>query len=168
MTVTPAQLSLGGLAGAAAVLVFTLVRWWRTGHQAPAAVAIAGGLLIGLLSALCSGGVLGWATRCLTTSVTNPLGNAASGNGADRLLPPAAPSGMTAGGGVATTLLLGVVLLAWLCCDNQLRRQIATGALVGSAAGLVGGASGLAALTLIPAVNHLGDQILSSLPFTYS
>ncbi|GGX55793.1 hypothetical protein [Streptomyces noursei] len=165
---TPAQLSLGGLALAAAVLVFTLIRWWRAGHQAPSAAAIAGGLLIGLLGALCSGGLLGWATRRLTTSVTNPLGNAGAGTGTSQLLPPAAPSGMTPGGGVATTLLLVVVLLAWRCCDNQLRRQIAAGALVGSATGLIGGASGLAAITLIPAVNHLGDHILASLPFQYS
>ncbi|MGI5262458.1 hypothetical protein [Streptomyces angustmyceticus] len=165
---TPAQLSLGGLALAVAVLVFTVIRWWCTGHQAPSAAAIGGGLLIGLLGALCSGGLLGWAARRLVTGVTNPLGNAASGDTGSQLLPQAAPSGMTAGGGVATTLLLVVVLLAWRCCDNQLRRQIAAGALVGSSVGLIGGASGLAALTLIPAVNHFGDRILASLPFQYS
>ncbi|MFB7668328.1 hypothetical protein ACFC1R_31155 [Kitasatospora sp. NPDC056138] len=162
---TPAQLSLGGLALAFAVLVFTLVRWWRHGHPAPSAAAIAGGLLIGLLGALCAGGLLGWAARRLVTSVTNPLGNKLSGKGSSWLLPAAAPSGMTAGGGVATTLLLVVVLLAWRCCDNQLRRQLGAGALVGSAAGVIGGVSGLAALTLIPAVNHLGDSILTALPF---
>ncbi|TBO58882.1 hypothetical protein EYS09_14975 [Streptomyces kasugaensis] len=165
MTVTPAQISLGGLAAAFAVLVFTLVRWWRNGFPAPSAVAIAGGLLIGLLGALCSGGLLGWAAHRMVTSVTNPLGNAVSGKSSDWLLPQAAPSGMTPGGGVATTLLLIVALIAWRCCDNQLRRQIAAGAFVGSAAGLIGGASGLAALTLIPAVNDLGDAIIADLPF---
>lgn len=167
MTVTPAaQLSLGGLALAAAVLTFTLLRWWRHGHQAPSAAAIAGGLLIGLLGALCAGGLLGWTARRLVTGVTNPLGNAASGKGSSWLLPQAAPSGMTPGGGVVTTFLLVAVLLAWRCCDNQLRRQLAAGAMVGSAAGLIGGVCGLAALTLIPAVNRLGDQLLAALPFT--
>ncbi|MGA5823704.1 hypothetical protein ACPC54_38300 [Kitasatospora sp. NPDC094028] len=162
---TPAQLSLGGLALAFAVLVFTLARWRRSGRQMPSAAAIAGGLLIGLLGALCAGGLLGWAARRLVTSVTNPLGNKVSGKGSDWLLPATAPSGMTPAGGIATTLLLVVAALAWCCCDNQLRRQLGAGALVGSAAGVIGAVSGLAALTLIPAVNHLGDSIIAALPF---
>ncbi|MFJ3714024.1 hypothetical protein [Streptomyces sp. NPDC090053] len=162
---TPAQLSLGGLALAAAVLVFTLIRWWRTGHRAPSVAAIVGGLLIGLLGALCSGGVLGWAAHRTVTSITNPLGNAVSGRGSSWLLPAAAPSGMTAAGGVATTVLLVVVVVAWRCCDNQLRRQLTAGAVVGSAAGLIGGVSGLASFTLIPAVNHVGEQFIAALPF---
>lgn len=165
MSVTPAQLSLGGLALAAAVLVFTFVRWWRGGREAPSAAAITGGLLIGLLSALCSGGLLGWAARRTVTSVTNPLGNAVSGKGSSWLLPQTAPSGMSPGGAVATTALLAVLVFVWRCCDNYLRARIAAGALVGSAAGLIGAVSGLAALTLIPAVNRLGDQIVAALPF---
>ncbi|MFE7111111.1 hypothetical protein ACFU98_42860 [Streptomyces sp. NPDC057575] len=165
MSVTPAQLSLGGLALAAAILVFTLVRWWRGGHEAPSAAAISGGLLIGLLSALCSGGLLGWVARRTVTSVTNPLGNAVSGKSSSWLLPQTAPSGMSPGGAVATTALLAVLGLVWRCCDNYLRARIAAGALVGSAAGLIGAVSGLAALTLIPAVNRLGDHIVAALPF---
>ncbi|WNI34397.1 hypothetical protein [Streptomyces sp. ITFR-6] len=165
MSVTPAQLSLGGFGLAAAVLVLTLARWWRTGREAPSAAAIIGGLVIGLLSALCSGGLLGWAARRTVTTLTNPLGNAVAGTGSSRLLPETAPSGMSPGGAVATTVLLAVLVLAWRCCDNQLRRQITAGALAGSAAGLTTAASGLAALTLIPAVNHLGDQITAALPF---
>ncbi|MER6609875.1 hypothetical protein ABT282_29130 [Streptomyces sp. NPDC000927] len=165
MTVAPAQLSLGGLVLAAAILVFTLVRWWRAGHEMPSAAAIAGGLLIGLLSALCSGGLLGWAARRTVTSFTNPLGDAVSGEGSSWLLPQTAPSGMSPGGAVATAVLLAVLVLAWRCCDNYLRARIAAGALVGSAAGLIGAVSGLAALTLIPAVNHVGDQIVAHLPF---
>ncbi|MFF9569925.1 hypothetical protein [Streptomyces sp. NPDC014685] len=165
MSVTSTQLSLGGFALAAAVLGITLARWWRTGREAPSAAAIIGGLLIGLLSALCSGGLLGWAARRTVTTLTNPLGNAVAGTGSSRLLPETAPSGMSPGGAVATTLLLAVLVLAFRCCDNQLRRQIAAGALVGSAAGLTAAVSGLAALTLIPAVNRLGDQITAALPF---
>ncbi|MFF8696762.1 hypothetical protein ACF08W_31565 [Streptomyces sp. NPDC015144] len=165
MSVTPTQLSLGGFGLASAVLVLTLARWWRNGREVPSAAAIAGGLVIGLLSALCSGGLLGWAARRTVTTITNPLGNLVVGAGSSRLLPETAPSGMSPGGAVATTVLLAVLVLAWRCCDNQLRRQIAAGALVGSAAGLTAGALGLAALTLIPAMNHLGDQILAALPF---
>ena len=131
----------------------------------PSAAAIAGGLLIGLLSALCSGGLLGWAARRTVTTITNPLGNAVSGTGSSWLLPQTAPSGMSPGGAVATTVLLAVLVLAWRCCDNQLRRQIAAGALVGSAAGLIGAVSGLADRTLIPVANHFGDQITAHLPF---
>ncbi|WP_331759918.1 hypothetical protein OG422_31200 (plasmid) [Streptomyces sp. NBC_01525] len=163
---TPAQLSLGGLALAVIVLVFTLVRWWRNGHPAPSAAALAGGLLIGLLGALCSGGLLGLASHLLVTRVTNPLGNKISGGGSAWLLPHVAPAtGLTPGGAVTTVVLLGAVILAWICCDNDLRRKITAGAVVGTAAGLIGAVSGLAAATLIPAANALGDHITASLPF---
>ncbi|MEV8455532.1 hypothetical protein AB0467_28430 [Streptomyces sp. NPDC052095] len=162
---TQGQLSLGGLALAAAVLAVTLVRWWRAGHEMPSAAATVGGLLIGLLSALCSGGLLGWAARRTVTTVTNPLGNAVSGTGMSQLLPKTAPSGLSPGGAAATTVLVIVLVLVWRCCDNHLRARIAAGALVGSAAGLIGAVSGLAALTVIPVVNHAGDTITANLPF---
>ncbi|MES9558775.1 MULTISPECIES: hypothetical protein [unclassified Streptomyces] len=162
---TSAQLSYGGLGLAVAVLVLTTVRWWRRGHQTPGAAALSGGLLIGLLSALCSGGLLGFAARYLTIEATNPLGNKLTGTG--DLFAPAAPAGMTAGGGVATALLLGVTVLAWRCCDAQLRRQITAGAVSGSAFGLAGGISGLAAVVLMPPVNAFGDQILSQVAAAY-
>ncbi|MFJ9460945.1 hypothetical protein ACIRST_38485 [Kitasatospora sp. NPDC101447] len=159
---TAAQLSLGGLALAVAVLVSTAVRWWRRGCEMPGAAALAGGLLMGLLSALCTGGLLGVAAHYLVRKATNPLGNKIAGTGSGQLLPQAAPAGMNAGGGVATTLLLIVVVLAWRCCDYQLRRQLTAGIVSGSALGLAGGISGLAAATLIPAANHLGGQILAA------
>ncbi|MFJ7912624.1 hypothetical protein [Kitasatospora sp. NPDC096204] len=159
---TTAQLSLGGLALAVAILVATAVRWWRRGCEMPGAAVLTGGLLMGLLSALCTGGLLGFAAHYLVREATNPLGNKLSGTGAEQLLPQAAPAGMNAGGGVATTLLLAVVVLAWRCCDYQLRRQLTAGIVSGSALGLAGGISGLAAATLIPAVNSIGDQILAA------
>lgn len=159
---TPAQLSLGGLVLAVAVLLLTTVRWWRRGAEMPGAAALAGGLLIGLLSALCTGGLLGLANHYLVREVTNPLGNKIAGTGAAQLLPQAAPAGLSIGGGVTTTALLVLVVLAWRCCDHQLRRQLTAGILSGSALGLAGGISGLAAATLIPAVNDIGDQILAA------
>ncbi|WP_424864020.1 hypothetical protein [Streptomyces sp. MMS24-I29] len=164
---TSTQLSYGGLGLAVAILALTTVRWWRRGHQMPGAAALSGGLLIGLLSALCSGGLLGFAARYLTTKATNPLGNKLTGTGASDLFAPAAPAGMTAGGGVATTLLLFVIVLAWRCCDNQLRRQVTAGAISGSALGLASGISGLAAVVLMPPVNAFGDQILSQVAAAY-
>ncbi|MEU8927516.1 hypothetical protein AB0D10_42535 [Kitasatospora sp. NPDC048545] len=158
---TTSQLSYGGFGLAVAVLALTALRWWRRGHQLPGLTALIGGLTIGLLSALCVGGVLGFAARHLTTDAANPLGNKVTGAHTG-LIAQAGPSGMTIGGGVATTLLLFVTVLAWRCCDNQLRRQIAAGAFSGSALGLAGGISGLAALTLIPAINALGDQVLAA------
>ncbi|MFF2901105.1 hypothetical protein [Streptomyces sp. NPDC057966] len=68
---------------------------------------------------------------------------------------------------MATTLLLVVTVLAWRCCDNQLRRQITAGAVSGSALGLAGGISGLAAVVLMPPVNAFGDQILSQVAAAY-
>ena len=163
---TPTRLSLGGLALAVIVLVFTVVRWWRKGRPAPSAAALVGGVLIGLLGALCSGGILGLVTHLMVTRITNPFGNAVSGGGSAWLLPHVDPStGLTRGGAVTTVVLLCAAILTWCCCDNELRRKIAAGAVVGSAAGLVGAVTGLAAITLIPAANALGDHITASLPF---
>ncbi|MEW1551490.1 hypothetical protein [Streptomyces tsukubensis] len=162
---TGTQLSYGGLGLAVAVLVLTAARWWRTGRQMPGAAALSGGLLIGLLSALCSGGLLGLAAHWLTAEATNPLGDRMTGTGA--LLAEASPAGMTAGGGVATAFLLLVLVLVWRCCDNQLRRQIAAGAVSGSALGLAGGVSGLAAVVLMPAVNAFGDHLLGQVAAAY-
>ncbi|WP_331730906.1 hypothetical protein OHV05_37645 (plasmid) [Kitasatospora sp. NBC_00070] len=159
----PGQLSLGGLVLAVAVLVFTGVRWWRTGRQLPGAAAVTGGLAVGLLSALCSGGLAGFAARRVTTEVTNPLGNKVSGAGMEQLLPQAGPAGMTAEGGVTTAVLVLAAVLAWQCCDAQLRRQLAAGAFAGSGLGLAGGISGLAAVTLIPAANTAGGLLLAFL-----
>ncbi|MFJ8444005.1 hypothetical protein [Kitasatospora griseola] len=159
---TPTQLSVGGLALGLALLLATALRWWRAGFPLPDALALAGGLLSGLLSALCSGGLLGLATHLLVTRATNPLGNRVTGGG-EQLLAHPDPAGLTAPGGVATLLLVAATALLWRCCDARLRAQIGTGVMSGSALGLAAGISGLAAATLVPVVNAAGAQFLGAL-----
>ncbi|GLW58100.1 hypothetical protein [Kitasatospora phosalacinea] len=159
---TSIQLSVGGLALALALLLATALRWWRRGFPLPDAFALVGGLLSGLLSALCSGGLLGLAAHLLVGQATNPLGDKVLGSDTQLLAHPG-PAGLTGPGGVATVLLAAATALAWRCCDARLRAQIGTGALSGSALGLAAGLSGLAAATLVPAINHLGDQVLAAL-----
>ncbi|MGW4814291.1 hypothetical protein ACWEPB_21960 [Kitasatospora cineracea] len=159
---TPTQLSVGGLALALVLLLVTALRWWRRGFPLPDALALAGGLASGLLSALCSGGLLGLAAHLLVGQVTNPLGDKVLGSDTHLLTHPG-PAGLTGPGGVATLLLAAATVLLWRCCDARLRAQIGTGVLSGSALGLAAGVSGLAAVTLVPAINHLGDQVLAAL-----
>ncbi|MFI1522826.1 hypothetical protein [Kitasatospora cineracea] len=157
-----ARLSYGGLGLAAAVIVFTGVRWWRQGHHVPGLAAFGGGLAAGLLSALCSGGLLGLAARLLTSQATNPLGDKVTGTRA--LFGPASdPVGLRPEGGVATVVLVVVAVLAWRCCDYQLRRQMSAGAFAGSALGLAAGIAGAAAVTLVPLANWAGAQVLAAL-----
>ncbi|MFJ5927607.1 hypothetical protein ACIQF6_33930 [Kitasatospora sp. NPDC092948] len=160
---TPTQLSVGGLGLALAILVGTALRWWRRGFELPDTFALAGGLLSGLLSALCSGGLLGLATHLLVTRATNPLGNKVTGGGSEQLLAHPGDAGLTRPGGVATLLIAAATALLWKCCDARLRAQIGAGAVSGSALGLAAGISGLAAATLVPAVNALGAQFLGAL-----
>ncbi|MFD5565896.1 hypothetical protein [Kitasatospora griseola] len=159
---TPTQLSVGGLALGLALLIGTALRWWHRGFPLPDALALAGGLLSGLLSALCSGGLLGLATHLLVTRATNPLGNKAIG-GSEQLLAHPGEAGLTRPGGVATLLIVAATAILWRCCDARLRAQIGTGVMSGSALGLAAGISGLAAATLVPAVNTLGAQVLGAL-----
>ncbi|GGR04339.1 hypothetical protein [Kitasatospora griseola] len=160
---TPTQLSVGGLALGLALLIGTALRWWHRGFPLPDALALAGGLLSGLLAALCSGGLLGLATHLLVTRATNPLGNSATGAGGEQLLAHPAEAGLTRPGGVATLLIVAATAILWRCCDARLRAQIGTGVMSGSALGLAAGISGLAAATLVPAVNDLGAQVLGAL-----
>ncbi len=160
---TPTQLSVGGLALALVLLMATALRWWRRGFPLPDAFALVGGLASGLLSALCSGGLLGLAAHLLVGQAANPIGNKVTGHGSEQLLAHPGPAGLSGPGGVATVLLVAVMALAWRCCDARLRAQIGTGVLSGSALGLAAGVSGLAAATFVPAINHLGDQVLAAL-----
>ncbi|KDN80490.1 hypothetical protein [Kitasatospora cheerisanensis] len=160
---TSTQLSVGGLALGLALLLATALRWWRQGFPLPDALALAGGLLSGLLAALCSGGLLGLATHLLVTRATNPLGNKALGHDGGQLLAHPGEAGLTRPGGVATLLLVVATVLLWRCCDARLRAQIGTGVLSGSALGLAAGVSGLAAITLVPVVNAAGAQFLGAL-----
>ncbi|MEU8927354.1 hypothetical protein AB0D10_41630 [Kitasatospora sp. NPDC048545] len=159
MGVTPAQLSFGGLALSGAVLITAAIRWWRAGFPLPGVMTFLAGLLMGLLSALCTGGLLALVARNLVKA-TNKLGEVAAGHGSSQLLGPAEPAGLQRGGGVAVALLLAALIVVWKCCDNALRRQIGWGSVVGTSFGLAGGVSGLAAITLIPWLNHAGDQVL--------
>ncbi|MFD7731884.1 hypothetical protein ACFV6F_16035 [Kitasatospora phosalacinea] len=160
---TSIQLSVGGLALALALLLATALRWWRRGFPLPDAFALVGGLLSGLLSALCSGGLLGLAAHLLVGQAANPIGDKVLGGGAQQLLAHPGPAGLTGPGGVATVLLAAATALAWRCCDARLRAQIGTGVLSGSALGLAAGLSGLAAATLVPAINNFGGQVLAAL-----
>ena len=156
---TTNQLSYGGLIAAGALLILFAVRWWRQGFAVPSLASFASGLLSGLLLALCSGGILGWAAHALANA-TNHAGDLASGTNGE-FLHRATPAGLDVGGGLIALVLFLVPVVVWRCSNRELRRELAAGGIVGSSLGLSGGVSGLAAVTFIPLVNHLGDHLMT-------
>ncbi|MFI5534511.1 hypothetical protein ACIA8O_38850 [Kitasatospora sp. NPDC051853] len=158
----PTALTIGGLGLAGGILITALIRWWRSGFPAPTLAALSGGLMLGTVSAMCSGGLLGFTADRVAT-VTNKIGEKAVGPGTEQALRTAAASGLTVGGSVATLFLTVIVVLGFKCCNPPLRVQIIWGGLAGCSLGLAAGVTGLANATLIPWLNWHGDQIIAAL-----
>ncbi|WP_030237360.1 hypothetical protein [Streptomyces sp. NRRL S-350] len=168
LAVTPGQLSIGGLAVSLGTLLFvsirTVLRWRREGFHPPdwaSLLVFTSGLLMGLVSALCAGGLLALAAHNVAKA-TNKVGNTVTGHGSEHLLAPAQPAGLQAGGGFAVFLLLLVLVVLWRCSDSALRRRIALGGVIGSSLGLAGGVVGAASVTVIPWLNAIGAPYLQS------
>ncbi|MEV4559089.1 hypothetical protein AB0K51_19155 [Kitasatospora sp. NPDC049285] len=169
LAVSPAQLSIGGLAVSAGALLFvsirTVLRWRREGFHWrsdwASLIVFASGLLMGLVSALCAGGLLALAAHNVAKA-TNKVGNTVTGHGAEHLLAPAQPAGLQAGGGFAVFLLLLLLVVLWRCSDSALRRRIVLGGVIGSSLGLAGGVVGAASVTVIPWLNAIGAPYLQS------
>jgi hypothetical protein len=156
--VTSTQLSLGGLAVAGTILILCGIRWWRTGFPTTTALFFTAGLLFGIAGALC-GGLLGWTSHHLAAAAGR-IGDRASGT--HQLLPHAGSAGLAVGGGVAILAATVAIGVLWCLADERLRRPLFLGGLAGICLGMAGGIAGLAATTLVPALNHGGDQILAA------
>lgn len=158
---TTTTVTLSGLALALVVLYANLRPWWTGKREAKQLAPLGKGAALGLVSAVCPGGILGWAAA---------HSSAAANTGGDRLVhgttgikasdPVAHQSmgGLSAPGAVIVALITAVVVLAWRAAGKQDKKRIAGGAFVSTVLCLTAGVAG--ALTWVPgALNSVGAQL---------
>jgi hypothetical protein len=158
-------LTLAGLATALVVLYANLRPWWAGKRDAKQLAAFGKGSALGLVSAVCPGGILGW-LHAHSATAANTAGDKLT-TGATGVPTPApvdhrALGGLTQAGAVVVVVIAAAVVWAWRAADKKDKRRIAGGAFVTSVACLTAGVAG--ALTWVPdALNSVGSQIQGAL-----
>ncbi|MGW4028225.1 hypothetical protein ACWEFL_02715 [Streptomyces sp. NPDC004838] len=163
---TAPALTLAGLALTAVILWANLRPWW-TGSRDPKLLAAFGkGAALGILGAMCAGGLLGWLAGC-APGVGNTAGSKAVGavTGAQPSSPLAAGSlsgSLTEEGAIVVFLVTVGVVMAWRKAGKDDKKRMAGGAFCGASLCATAGVAG--ALTFLPGlVNSTGDQIRAAI-----
>lgn len=158
-------ITLAGLAVALVVLYANLRPWWAGKRDAKQLAAFGKGSALGLMSAVCPGGILGWA-HAHSGTAANAAGDKLTSTTTG--IPTPAPvdhsslGGLTQPGAVVVVFITAAVVWAWQAADKKDKRRIAGGAFVASVACLTAGVVG--ALTWVPGtLNAVGAQIQGTL-----
>lgn len=162
MNVSSNTLTAGGAFIALAIVLANGIGWWRAGRKLPHLVPFGSGAVVGTLAAVCTGGVMAWISKELNAGA-NQAGDGVlkGGLGAQtREITRSHLTTLTVGGGVLTALLVTGFVIFWHGSKKALRKRMFGGVMAGSSLGLAGGISGVAALTLVPFVNSIGDALL--------
>lgn len=161
---TTSQLTLSGAAISLAVLYLNLRPWWKGGRNPKDLVPFGVSFLLGALSTVCVGGLLGWLAGCSATGA-NTVGEktvpGATGT-QDAALARGSLGQLTTEGGVVVALLTVAVGAMWKAAGEKDRRRMAGGAWCGATLCLTAGVAG--ALSGLPdAANHLGEGLRAAL-----
>lgn len=158
-------LTLAGLAAALVVLYANLRPWWAGNRDAKSLAPFGKGSALGIVSAVCPGGILGWAHAHSAAAANAGGGRLTSGATG---IHPAAPvahrtmGGLTPAGAVAVVLIAFAVALAWKTAGKADKKRIAGGAFVASVFCLSAGVVGL--LSWVPgALNSAGSAVQGAL-----
>jgi hypothetical protein len=158
-------LTLAGVALALVILYANLRPWWSGNRDAKQLAAFGKGSALGLVSAVCPGGILGW-LHAHSAQAANAGGSklttGATGIKAAQPVAHRALGGLTPPGAVVVVVIAAAVVYAWRAAGKQDKKRIAGGAFVTSVACLSAGVVGL--LTWVPgALNSIGDQVQNAL-----
>jgi hypothetical protein len=158
-------LTLAGLTAALVVLYANLRPWWASNRDAKQLAAFGKGSALGIVSAVCPGGMLGWLHTHSAQAANASGGKLTSGTTGIKASAPVAHRdlyGLTQTGGVIVVVITIAVFFAWRAAGKQDKKRIAGGAFVASVACLTAGVAGL--LTWVPGtLNSIGDQIAGAL-----
>ncbi|MFD7016101.1 hypothetical protein [Streptomyces sp. NPDC059928] len=128
-------LSLAGLAITLAVLWANFRPWWKGTRDPKALVPFGSGFLLGALSTMCTGGLLGWLSSC-APRVTNAVGDKAvrgvTGTSNATALARHPLGALTPDGAVLVFVVTVGVVFAWRAAGKTERKRMSGGALVGS------------------------------------
>jgi hypothetical protein len=162
---TPA-LTLAGLALTLAILWANLRPWW-TGSRDPKMLAAFGkGAGLGVLGAMCAGGLLGWLAGCApvvgSTAGSKAVG-AVTGTPSGAALARGSMSGsLTEEGAVVVFVAAVCVWFAWRKASKDDKKRIAGGAYCGASLCATAGVAG--ALNFLPGlVNGAGAQVRAAI-----
>lgn len=158
---TTTTVTLSGLALALAVLYANLRPWWTGKREAKQLAAFGKGSALGLVSAVCPGGILGWSAAHSGTAANtggDKLVHGTTGIKAGAPVAHQSMGGLSAPGAIVVALITFVVVLAWRAAGKQDKKRIAGGAFVTSVLCLTAGVAG--ALTWVPGtLNSIGAQL---------
>ncbi|MFD0078211.1 hypothetical protein ACFVIY_37920 [Streptomyces sp. NPDC127166] len=156
-----APLTLAGLALTAVILWANLRPWW-TGNRDPKLLAAFGkGAGLGVLGAMCAGGLLGWLAGCAPV-VGNAAGSKAVGavTGAQTGAPLTRGSlsgSLTEEGAVIVFVATVAVVFAWRKAAKDDKKRMVGGLFCGASLCTTAGVAG--ALSFLPGlVNQAGEQ----------
>jgi hypothetical protein len=127
-------LTLAGLAITLTIAWANLRPWWKSNRDLKALIPFGSGMLLGALSTMCSGGLLGWLSGC-APRVTNAVGDKAvrgvtgTSNGTALVRHPL--GSLTHDGAVLVFVVTAGVVFAWRAAGKPERKRMSGGALVG-------------------------------------
>jgi hypothetical protein len=143
--------TLAGLVTALVITYFNLRPWWVGGREAKLLAPFGKGSALGLISAVCPGGILGW-LHSHSAGAADTGGSRLTGSATG--IRPSAPiahrdlGGLDQNGAVIAVLIALAVALAWKFAGKKDKKRIVGGAFVTSVLCLTAGVAG--ALTWVP------------------
>ncbi|MEU9789091.1 hypothetical protein AB0E27_00455 [Streptomyces sparsogenes] len=167
MTVT---LTAGGILAGLAPLVWYGVRWGKANLKSKTKnwkelIPLAYGFALGILGAMCVGGLLGKLFGRVRQA-SNAVGDKALGTttGANTTTVAGAQvQPLTQGGAILAVLAFLALIALWKKFNKDDIRMIGAGSFSGSTVGTTAGIGGTGALALVPFVNSVGDSLLHSI-----
>ncbi|MEV4440337.1 hypothetical protein AB0K09_15200 [Streptomyces sp. NPDC049577] len=155
---TDTTLSLAGATVSLGVVYLNLRPWWKGGRAPKDLLPFGGYFLLGSVSTMCTGGVLGWLAGCSAAGVNHAGRQAvhgATGSAPSGALTHGSLGPLTPEGAVIVFLATVAAGLAWKAAGKLDRRRMVGGAVCGSTLTMTAGVAG--ALFWLPdAVNSLG------------
>lgn len=158
---TATGLTLTGLAISLGVVYLNLRPWWKGGHEAKQLIPFGEGFLLGALSTICTGGVLGWLAGCSVQGANIGGGKVVSkvtGAGEGAALTRGDLGQLTPEGAIIVFLLFVACVLAWKTAGKKDKRRMIGGGFCGATLCVTAGVAG--ALVWLPdVINMGGDQL---------
>ncbi|MGW2267084.1 hypothetical protein [Streptomyces koyangensis] len=154
-------ITLAGLALSLAIFWANFRPWWKGSREAKQLLPFGQGFILGAVSTVCAGGLLGWLAGCAATAA-NQGGDKATlgvtGSGAAQPLARGTLGDLTPEGAVLVLLLTVGVILAWRAAGKAERKRVAGGAFVGATLCLTAGVASL--LSWLPDTLNQGGGYL--------
>lgn len=156
---TTTQMTLAGIAISLAILALNLRTWWKGGRQLKDLWPFTQTFLLGGISTICAGGILGWLAGCTAQGVntagekvvpgTTGTGSAVIAYGSLGQLSPE--------GGAVVFLMTVLVIAGWKTAGKTEQKRMAGGAVCGATLCLTAGVAGL--MDWLPdAINAIGAR----------